>query len=131
MQVLQKCRDSIINEDYKILESKIKNSPELRDFVKVSEVQDALKKLSENFQQRLIDRDQQSKIISLDQKVILLQSAIDDKHQALKEELQVQFQALKDENLKIMMSQKYNSSTEVSKTREESGTSSSHQILQM
>ena len=94
-------------------------------------VQDALKKLSENFQQRLIDRDQQSKIISLDQKVILLQSAIDDKHQALKEELQVQFQALKDENLKIMMSQKYNSSTEVSKTREESGTSSSHQILQM
>ena len=49
MQILQKCRDSIINEDYKILESKIKNSPELREFVKVNEVQDALKKLSENF----------------------------------------------------------------------------------
>lgn len=38
MQLLQKCRESIINEDYKLLESKIKNSPELREFVKVSEV---------------------------------------------------------------------------------------------
>ena len=62
---------------------------------------------------------------------MLLQSAIDDKHQALRDELQIQFQALKDENLKIMMSQKYNSSNEVSKTREESATSSSHQILQL
>ena len=38
--------------DYKLFESKIKNSLDFRDFVRVGEVQDALKKLMETFQRK-------------------------------------------------------------------------------
>ena len=38
-----------MSNDYKLFESKIKNSMDFRDFVRVGEVQDALKKLMETF----------------------------------------------------------------------------------
>jgi hypothetical protein len=47
--VVQKVRDLFMTSDYKLFESKIKNSMDFRDFVRVGEVQDALKKLMETF----------------------------------------------------------------------------------
>lgn len=41
-----------MSNDYKLFESKIKNSMDFRDFVRVGEVQDALKKLMETFQRK-------------------------------------------------------------------------------
>ena len=71
-KIVQKVRDVIFNEDYKIIESKIKNSPDFRENVKVTEVQDALKKLTESFQLKL---DNQYELI---QKLNQSKSSVDD-----------------------------------------------------
>lgn len=48
-----------MTNDYKLFESKIKNSMDFRDFVRVAEVQDALKKLMEAFQRKTGENSQQ------------------------------------------------------------------------
>lgn len=44
-----------MNNDFKLIESKIKESPDFKDLVKVSEVQDAFKKLSDGFQKKFVE----------------------------------------------------------------------------
>lgn len=57
--IIQKVRDAFMTTDYKLFESKIKNSLDFRDFVRVAEVQDALKKLMETFQRKLSENTSQ------------------------------------------------------------------------
>jgi len=46
-----------MSEDFGLLESRFKSSQEFKDLVKVSEVQDALKQLTESFQKKLQDKE--------------------------------------------------------------------------
>ena len=52
---MQRTRDEILNDDFKLIESKIKDSADFKDLVKVHEVQDAFKKLSDGFQKKFVE----------------------------------------------------------------------------
>mmetsp|Transcript_18949 Transcript_18949/g.29073 ORF Transcript_18949/g.29073 Transcript_18949/m.29073 type:complete len:152 (-) Transcript_18949:1703-2158(-) len=51
--VSSRIREQVLNEDYVIIKSKLLNTKELRDLVKVSEVQDALRKISEGLNKKI------------------------------------------------------------------------------